>query len=128
MSNDSLEYIRNFSTNPQVINKINEFISKYIELMTSINPSAEEESIKNNAYSTINQYLRNYEHGHFSDDQIITQLQTVTSILNRNTSTDVNRRGGKGLKRRSKKSRKSNKKSRKSNKKSRKSNKKSRKR
>ena len=116
MSNDSLEYIRNFSTNPQVTNKINEFISKYIELMTSINPSAEAESIKNNAYSTINGYLINYERGHFSDDQIITQLQTVILILNRNTSTDVNRRGGKGLKRRSKKSRKSNKKSRKSRK------------
>jgi hypothetical protein len=113
----SLEYIRNFSTNPQVTNKINEFISKYIETMTSINPSAEAESIKNNAYSTINQYLRNYEQGHFSDDQIITQLQTTISILNRNMPTDVNIRGGKAIKRRNKKSYK---KSRKSNKKSRK--------
>lgn len=85
--------------------------------MTSINPSAEAESIKNNAYSTINQYLRNYEQGHFSDDQIITQLQTTISILNRNMPTDVNIRGGKAIKRRNKKSYK---KSRKSNKKSRK--------
>jgi hypothetical protein len=120
----SIEYIRNFSTNPQVTNKINEFISKYIELMTSRNPSAETESIKNDAYSTIYQYLMNYEQGHFSDDQIITELQNTISVLNRHMSTDVNRRGGKGLKR---KKNKSNKKSRKSNKKSRKSNKKSRK-
>jgi flagellar capping protein FliD len=113
MSNASLEYV---TTNTQVTNKINEFISKYIELMTSINPSAEAESIKNNAYLTINGYLRNYQQGHFSDDEIITQLQTMISILNRNMSTDVNRRGGKSLKRKNKKSNKKSRKSRKSRK------------
>jgi len=117
MNNASLEHIKNFSTNREVINKINEIISKYIELIKSQNPDAEVETIKNNVDSFINGYLMLFEQGHFSDDLIITQLQTTIETLNRR----LDNRGGKGLKRRNKKSRKSNKKSRKSNKKSRKS-------
>jgi len=118
----SIEYIKNFSTNPEVINKINELIAKNIEFQKSISPNAQLQRIKINVNSVTAQHLRNFVQNNFNDDQIISDLQSMITTLNRQMPRDVGIRGG--LKRRNKKS---NKKSRKSNKKSRKSNKKSRK-
>ena len=126
MNNSSLEIIRNFSTNPQVINKINEMMAKRIKYYKLRDPSDADNVVKAVYRDTVD-VLASFRRYHRPDNEIIDRLQEDINYYHE-MIPQLGNQGGNGLKRKNKKSRKSNKKSRKSNKKSRKSNKKSRKR
>ena len=127
MNNSSLEYIKNFSTNSQVINKINEMMEKRIEYYKLRDPT-DADNVENSVYRDTVDTLASFRRYNRPDDEIILRLQEDINYYHE-MIPQLGNQGGNGLKRKNKKSRKSNKKSiRKSNKKSRKSNKKSRKR
>ena len=127
MNNSSLEYIKNFSTNSQVINKINEMMAKRIKYYKLRDPS-DADNVEKSVYRDTVDILASFRRYYRTDDYIIDRLQEDINHYN-GMIVQLENQGGNGLKRKNKKSiRKSNKKSiRKSNKKSRKSNKKSRK-
>ena len=126
MNNSSLEYIKNFSTNSQVINKINEMMAKRIKYYKLRDPS-DADNVENSVYRDTVDILASFRRYYRTDDYIIDRLQEDINHYNTMIAEQENNEAH-GLKRKNKKSRKSNKKSiRKSNKKSRKSNKKSRK-
>jgi hypothetical protein len=126
MNNSSLEIIRNFSTNPQVINKINEMMEERIKYYKLRDPE-DVDNVENSVYRDTVDVLSSFRRYNRPDDEIIDRLQEDINYYHE-MIPQLGNQGGNGLKRKNKKSRKSNKKSRKSNKKSRKSNKKSRKR
>lgn len=130
MSNASLEsslaIIKNFSTNSQVINKINEMMAKRIKYYKLRDPSDADNVVKAVYRDTVD-VLASFRRYHRPDNEIIDRLQEDINHYNTMIAEQENNEAH-GLKRKNKKSMKSNKKSiRKSNKKSRKSNKKSRK-
>jgi len=125
MNDSSLEIIRNFSTNPQVINKINEMMGKRIKYYKLRDPT-DADNVENSVYRDTVDVLSSFRRYNRPDDEIILRLQEDINHYN-TMIPQLETDGGNGIKRKNKKSRKSNKKSRKSNKKSRKSNKKSRK-
>ena len=122
----SLETIKNFSTNSQVISKINEMTAKRIKYYKLRDPSDADNVVKAVYRDTVD-VLASFRRYHRPDNEIIDRLQEDINHYNTMIAEQENNEAH-GLKRKNKKSRKSNKKSiRKSNKKSRKSNKKSRK-
>ena len=120
MNNSSLEYIKNFSTNSQVINKINEMMAKRIKYYKLRDPS-DADNVENSVYRDTVDILASFRRYYRTDDYIIDRLQEDINHYN-GMIVQLENQGGNGLKRKNKKSRKYNKKSiRKSNKKSRKS-------
>jgi hypothetical protein len=119
MNNSSLEIIKNFSTNPQVINKINEMMEKRIKYYKLRDPT-DADNVENSVYRDTVDTLASFRRYNRPDDYIIDELQKDINYYHE-MIPQLGNQGGNGLKRKNKKSRKSNKKSRKSNKKSRKS-------
>jgi hypothetical protein len=115
----SLETIRNFSTNSQVINKINEMIGKRIKYYKLRDPE-DADNVEKSVYRDTVDILASFTRYNRPNDYIIQELQNDINYYN-GMIVQLENQGGNGLKRKNKKSRKSNKKSRKSNKKSRKS-------